>query len=122
MHELLNSVTKLRRTPWKSEMRLRLVQWTTVPPKSIIIDVWVSESELMVGGTLSGGLDRKRRAWTWKGEMDCHLRRRDHQVDVHGGKKINGHFWTRLRLSERSRYTRTGRKLLTRSNLINAGG
>ena len=79
-------------------------------------------SELLVGGTLSGGLDRKRRAWTWKGEMDCHLRRRDHQVDVHGGKIINGNFWTRLRLSERSRYTRTGRKLLTRSNLINAGG
>ena len=49
-------------------------------------------SELLGGGTLSGGLDMKRWAWARKGEMDRHLRRRDHQVEVHGGKGSNGLF------------------------------
>ena len=56
---------------------------------------------------MSGGDGRKWWAWTWKGEDDSHLRRRDHLVEVQVNKPETGLLPTKVLRSEELEMTRT---------------
>ena len=66
-------------------------------------------------GRKAEGMGRKWWAWTWRGKNECHLRRRDHLVEVQVNKPETGQLPTKVLRSAELEMTRTELKsILTR--------